>query len=321
MINIFMLLETGLLFIITGSANLYLSALLPVKLYYYPALFFIIVFQGLLFYRLYIIGHEASHGILFPGNIPLNNFIGAMVLLPILTPLPVFRKIHQFHHSYNRLSPGISTLDTVRVSGGPENSTGYRGILQFFIKLYHYIIWYIKVFFGGFFIYNAASVILFLFLPVQFARKISPAFEGWSSHERVISIFLTAGGILLHLTVYNTAGYNIYLSFLGLPFISFAWVLSVMLYIFHYRTTLGSPVHYNARSLKHSWLLSWILLNFNEHTTHHKLPFVPWYQLHRLRKNLPKDYADYNKDSISFTQAILQQLKGPVIIYNEDSYE
>jgi fatty acid desaturase len=97
--------------------------------------------------------------------------------------------------------------------------------------------------------------------------------------------------------------------------LAFAWVLSILVYIFHYDTTIGEEVRYNVRSVKPIPFLSWVLMNFNEHATHHQYPNIPWYELPKKRKNLPENYSKKNQNTWNFFKAIFNQLKGPNIQY------
>ena len=60
--------------------------------------FFTALLQGLWFYRFYIIGHEASHRKLFTTSKIANDIVGSIILLPLMTPITIYRKIHLFHH-------------------------------------------------------------------------------------------------------------------------------------------------------------------------------------------------------------------------------
>jgi fatty acid desaturase len=102
---------------------------------------------------------------------------------------------------------------------------------------------------------------------------------------------------------------------LGYPLLSFAWVLSLLVYIFHYDTTIGDNVRYNVRSVKRVPVFSWILMNFNEHATHHQFPNIAWYELPEKQKELPEYFKDKNQNTWNFFKAILNQLKGPHIHY------
>lgn len=265
----------------------------------------LLLFQGLWFYRIYIVGHESAHKKLLPTNQLLNDVLGTIVLIPLLVPITIFRKIHYFHHGFNRKDEHTSALDTFIVKGK------YQGLKT----VYYYSIWYISVFLGGFFIHSLVSVFLFLFMPPKLAIKISPAFKGWTFKDQFKSIGLFGLGIGFHFMIYHLGGQELYLLVLGYPLLSFAWVLSLLVYIFHYDTTLGDEVRYNVRSVNNVPVMSWILMNFNEHATHHQYPNIPWYELPAKRKALPNYYAEKNQNTWNFFKAIFNQLKGPNIHY------
>lgn len=265
----------------------------------------LLLFQGLWFYRFYIVGHEAAHKKLFADKPGLNDFWGSVILLPLMVPITVYRKIHYFHHGFNRKDEHTSNLDTFVVKHPP-------GLVK---KIYYHIVWYLSVFFGGFFIHSLVSVVLFLFMPPALSVKISPAFKGWTMRDQWGAIGLFVLGVLLHLSVYWVFGKTVYWYTLGYPMLSFAWVLSLLVYIFHYDTTIGDGVRYNVRSVNRVPVISWILMNFNEHATHHQCPNIPWYELPEKRKTLPEPYLTKNQRTWNFFRAIFNQLKGPNIVH------
>lgn len=265
----------------------------------------LLLFQGLWFYRLYIVAHEASHRKLFPDNKGLNDFWGSLVLIPLMVPLNIYRKIHMFHHGFNRKDAHTSALDTFVV----------KGKFKKLKHLWYTVIWYVNVFAGGFFIHSLISVLLFLFVPASLSVKISPAFKGWSLKDQLTAIVLFSLGAGLHLGVYMWWGKNIYLYTLGYPMLSFAWVLSLLVYIFHYDTTMGDETRFHVRSVNRVPFFSWVLMNFNEHATHHQYPNIPWYQLAEKRTELPEHYLGRNQNTRNFFKAILNQFKGPQIIH------
>ncbi len=267
----------------------------------------LLIFQGLWFYRFYIVGHEASHNKLFRNNKQLNDLWGSVVLLPIMVPITIYRKIHMFHHGFNRKDHHTSSLDTFVITGTPT-------VLR---KIYCYIAWYISVFFGGFFFHSLISILLFLFVPVSLSKKISPAFNNWGIKDQLKSIALFSLGVALHVSVYFLLGKEIYLYTLGYPMLSFAWVLSMLVYIFHYDTTTGTGVRFNVRSVKRVPIFSWILMNFNEHATHHQYPNVPWHELPTRSTPLPQEYTEQNQNTWNFFRAIINQVKGPTIVYED----
>ncbi|MCB0638176.1 MAG: fatty acid desaturase [Lewinella sp.] len=303
--NSYLVFETILVFLITGLLAELLFGWIDAPslrwLLYGPLL----LFQGLWCYRIYIVGHETAHKKLFPGNLLLNDVLGSLVLLPILVPINIYRKIHYYHHGFNRKDVHTSALETFVVRGRFVRTK----------TVFYYLVWYIGIFCGGFFIHSLVSVFLFLFVPPRLAERISPAFKGWKWQDQVKAILLFGLGVLGHAGVYHFFGKQAYWLFLGYPLLSFAWVLSLLVYIFHYDTTIGSEVRYNVRSVRPVPVLSWILMNFNEHATHHQYPNIPWYDLPRKRKSLPAAFADKNQTTWSFWRAVFNQLKGPNIVY------
>lgn len=307
--NDYLILETIGIFLgisaFSVGCNLY-----GLSLYlHFPILFF----QGLWFYRFYIVGHEASHKKLFVDSLAKNDFWGSVILLPLMTPINVYRKIHYFHHGFNRKDEHTSALDVYTSHRKPN----------LFIKAYYYGLWYISVFLGGMFIHSFVSVILFLFIPPAVSVKISPAFKGWKWKDQFKAIGLFALGVGFHLGVYFVGGQMVYLYTLGYPMLFFAWILSLFVYVFHYDTTIGDETRYNVRSLKRIPFFSWLLMNFNEHATHHQYPNIPWYELPEKKVPLPEKFHQYNQNTTSFLEAILNQLKGPTIIFipKDESYK
>ena len=100
---------------------------------------------------------------------------------------------------------------------------------------------------------------------------------------------------------------------LALPTLAFAWFYSLLVYIYHYRAPLGADVRRNVRSLARSPVLSWLLLDFNEHATHHADPRLPWYLLARRRVDGPPAPGEPR----TILAAVLRQLRGPVFFERE----
>ena len=304
-ITIWLLLETiSIQFVLVFLANWIHGVESPYHwLLYVPVL----IMQGLWFDRIYVVGHEASHRKIVPGNKFVNDLLGTMILLPIIVPIRVYRKIHDFHHGFNRMDPRTSALDTFVTKRAP-------GTLA---KAYYYCLWFIGVFMGGYFIHSLISVLIFLFLPTPVARRISPAFKGWKIKDALISWLQFAAGVGLHVGCGVLFGWKVYILSLGAPLLAFAWIWSMLMYIFHYRTSIGKKVSCNVRRLDRNVFFSWLLLNFNEHVTHHQRPSIPWYELPGKRKELPEEYSGQNQQVKTIWQAILHQFKGPVILYEQ----
>jgi fatty acid desaturase len=268
----------------------------------------VLVMQGLWLDRIYIVGHEGAHKKLFPQNRRANDLTASLVLLPILVPINIYRKIHAFHHGFNRKDHHTSALD-VFVSSKPV------GPLK---RAWYYLLWFWGVFAGGYFLHSLASVIIFLFIPTKSARKISPAFKGWNVRDRLKAWLMFGSGVGLQVGIGLVFGWEVWRTTFLYPLLMFSWIWSLLVYIFHYRTSIGPKVQYNARSLRRNWFFSWLLLNFNEHSTHHMHPTIPWYRLPEKRKPLPDEFAS-NQNVSTIFQAILQQFQGPIIIEKNEA--
>jgi fatty acid desaturase len=286
--------ETILVYLALCAASAWTQGL-DARLLLWPPL---LLALGLWLDRMFTVGHEAVHRKLFPDRLWLNDLVGALLLLPLLAPLSVVRKIHAFHHGQNRRAPKVATLDVVVLPAGPP----WRRSLA---RGFGWVTWLLAVFAGGFFLHSLVSVVLFLLLPTKLARRVSPAFRGWRARDRARAWLELAAGAALHLLVWRLGGAALWVATLGLPLLAFAWVWSLLLYIYHYRTPIGPDTRHNVRSLRPSRLLSWLLLNFNEHCTHHADPRIPWYLLPRLARG---------EASGTVAGAVIDQLRGPIFV-------
>jgi len=264
--------------------------------------------QGLMLQRIYIIAHEAAHKKLAPNHARANDVLGQAVLLPMLVPLQIYRAIHNFHHGFNRRDVHTSALD---VFVSPWRVTPL-------IRAVCYVLWLLGVFAGGLFLHSLVSLILFLCLPTRVARKVSPAFKNWDARDRVIAWAQFLVAVAFHAFVAFVFGDQVWMWTLGLPLVTFAWIWSLMVYVFHYRTTMGAPTRFNVRAIRVNALLKWWLMNFSEHATHHQFPNLPWYALPLQHQELPAEYAEHNRTAPSLVRAILNQLAGPTVVYAQD---
>ncbi|TVQ89586.1 MAG: hypothetical protein EA397_14520 [Deltaproteobacteria bacterium] len=259
--------------------------------------------QGFWLQRLYVVGHEAAHRKLLPSQPALNDLLGQIALLPLGVPMRIFRQIHAFHHGSNRLDESTSSLEVYVLPPG-------AGPLR---RAMCWVLWYVAVFGGGWFLHSLVSIVLFLFLPLSVARRVSPAFKGWSLGDQLASLGWFAVAVAAHIGVGLWLGVQGWAVALGLPFLIFAWVYSAQLYVYHYRTTLGPEVRHHVRALRGGPILRWWLLNLNHHDVHHGDPSVPWYDLpHRLAPP-PLDRAEPGGPQ-TFIQGVLHQLRGPQIV-------
>lgn len=256
--------------------------------------------------RMYTVAHEGVHRKLFPDQRFLNDAISTLLLIPISAPFSLFRRIHFFHHSANRRDPATAALDTFVLSRRP---TGIG-------RLYYRAAWIFCVFLGGFFVHTLISFVLFLVVPTRLSQRISPVFRGFGWADRLRAWGELAAALAVHLFLFRWLGMSDFVVGFVLPLIPFAWVFSLLLYIYHYRVSFGSDVRHNVRSLPQQRVFSWLLLNFNQHATHHHDPSLPWYQLTRQPHELPEPLAG-NNDVSSLWQAIAQLRRGPVLFVRD----
>lgn len=298
-----MLAETVIVLVALTALGVWLGGFAPLEgPPRWAALAAFAVAQGCWFHRLYTASHEAVHRKLLPDHRRLNDVVGQLLLLPLLIPLPVYRAIHKFHHTHNRRDPHTSTLDGYVVRrAGPIT----RGLIH--------LLWYVGVFAGGYFIHGVVSILLFLFVPPRLARRISPAFAHWTLRDQWLSALIFAAGVGLHVGLAWWLGPQIWLAALGYPLLFFAWIYSMLVYIYHYRTTYGDEVWYNVRSVDARPIFRWWLLNFNHHRVHHRYPTLPWHMLPEEPAEMPEEFSAHNENVSTIGQAIGQQIIGPTI--------
>lgn len=298
-----MLLETWIVMSALIAANV-LIEIYSAQLgdLYLPLMVLGLVLQGGWFHRLYTAAHEAIHKKLIPSSKLLNDIVGQALLTPLLIPVPIYRKIHKFHHTHNRRDHHTSTLDGYVVNKEP-------GFLR---RVWIGLCWYIGVFAGGYFLHGVVSILLFLFVPPKYAPKISPAFNGWSLQDQLNSIAIFAGCVLLNVLIYTLLGSHIWWAMMGRPLLFFAWIYSLFVYIYHYRTTYSEQVIYNVRSVDTPRFFKWWLLNFSHHRVHHRYPTLPWHMLPDEDAPLPEAFQ-HNENVDTLLGAVLQQSAGPEI--------
>ncbi|HEX9948222.1 MAG TPA: fatty acid desaturase, partial [Allosphingosinicella sp.] len=76
----------------------------------WPAIVLLAVAQGLWLDRLYTVAHEAVHLKLFPGRRLANDLVGMALMVPVVAPFTIFRRIHGFHHGGNRRDRSTAAL-------------------------------------------------------------------------------------------------------------------------------------------------------------------------------------------------------------------
>ena len=141
--------------------------------------------------------------------------------------MPPFRYSVAFTFSItaNRRDPATAALDTFVLSRRP---TGIG-------RLYHRAAWIFCVFLGGFFVHTLISFVLFLVVPTRLSQRISPCFAGSAGADRLRAWGELAAALAVHLFPFRWLGMSDFVVGFVLPLIPFAWVFSLLLYIYHYR--------------------------------------------------------------------------------------
>jgi fatty acid desaturase len=307
-VNAQLIIETLILFLVFVLLANYLGPRSRQSILTLTAYLILLFAQGLLLQRIYIIGHEAAHKKL-DARLWVNDSVGQIILSSIFVPFGIFRKIHQFHHGFNRKDWETSALD-VFISPWPVTPL---------IKVFFFVLWYLGVFAGGLFLHSVASIVVFLIMPIRLAQRISPAFKRWSHRDRLIAWIQFLGIVLFHISFIRLVSFSRWLYAFGLPLVTFAWIWSMLVYVFHYDTTIGRSVRFNVRSINANWFTRWWLMNFNLHASHHMFPNVPWYELPEKAQSLPQPYFDKNQSTDSLLRAVINQLKGPLIVFKAES--
>jgi fatty acid desaturase len=161
-------------------------------------------------------------------------------------------------------------------------------------------------------------VIIFLFIPTRTAVKVSPAFKRWTNKDRLTAWLQLLACAAFVISLGLVLGWPAWRLVWLYPFLAFAWVWSLIVYIYHYHTTIGDHARFNVRALRQHTFLSWLLLNFNQHASHHMYPNIPWHELPEKKQELPEVFKEKNQVSDSYLSAVLNQLKGPTVVYSED---
>ncbi|EYB67681.1 hypothetical protein DEIPH_ctg033orf0101 [Deinococcus phoenicis] len=261
------------------------------------------VMQGLMLQRMYIVGHEVAHRKLIPGHLGWNDAVGQGLTLPTLIPVAVYRCVHDFHHGFNRKDEHTSALDVFVT----------RGEITPLKRAYFHTLWLLGVFAGGFYLHSVASVVVFLCLPTRLALRLSPAFRKWGARERRRAWGQFLACVAFHVGFAAVFGTWAWVLALGFPMLVFAWVWSLLMYMFHFHTSIGPQARFNTRSVRRDPFWSWLLLDFHEHATHHMYPNIPWYALQERRAELPPAYQAVN-ERLPFWRAVWQQWRGPTIL-------
>jgi fatty acid desaturase len=155
---------------------------------------------------------------------------------------------------------------------------------------------------GGWFLHSLVSVVFFLFLPLQVARRVSPAFHGWRRKDQLNSLVCFTFALAIHLCVFRFLGAHFWALTIGWPLLVF--------YVYHYRSGYGPKIKEHVLSFRSIAFLRWWLLGFSDHVAHHHEPGLSWYLLAERSDSMSQDQS--GKRSVAI--GILRQWRGPNIV-------
>lgn len=279
--------------------NLYFYLLLPVlagqNLYWMTtALLFIVVTPSL-----WALIHEAFHGLLHPSP-PINAFVGRTLAIVFGAPYAVLRAGHLLHHRFNR-----STLDRTEVFD-TVSTPRWRAHVVFFSRLLF-----------GLYVAELASVFL-VWLPQPVLRRMQSRLHAhipedasrWLEEQlltpRALARLRLDAVLIIVLLSTGIALYGAAWPVLALGLFGRAVLVSMLDNAFHYGTNLS-----NRRGAMNFSLPAWVshlILHFNLHDVHHRLPQLCWI-------HLPRAFAETNGQyHYNFLIGCLRQLRGPIVL-------
>ncbi|GIX42340.1 MAG: hypothetical protein KatS3mg129_2073 [Leptospiraceae bacterium] len=256
-------------------------------------LIYFVPLLGIFSYPLWILIHDAIHGILFYSK-TANNILGRVLCIYFGSPFRILQGGHLLHHGYNRTNEDINEYYN------PERESSILA----YIRYYYWLL-------GGLYL-SEFLCNLILFIPDSCLLKIKNFYK---NRSRLKYNFI--GFIILYKqeirwdAFINLIFYSIIFYIYGLKFylfISFLFIrgliISLMDNVFHYGTQPNKVI--SGYNLKTSKFIQLLILNANYHGLHHQKPKIPWFF---LEKEFIRTKNQYN--STLFKQ-LLKQFNGPI---------
>ena len=262
--------------------------LTPEGLWWWPLKALLILWAGLAFVGIFVLGHDCGH-YSFSKRRWVNDVVGTLCHLPILNGFYAWRAAHDFHHRQTQIrgvdpdwpellyhgGESVPWHQRLAVRLGPGSPVGI---------------------FLGFWVGMAKRALFGWLIPRMPVR----AEDKWKIYLHT-ALSLAAALTLLTL-YYRLVGPAKFVEMYVLPAVvgtSFGALLTFM-----HHTHEGGPV-FDARGyepfaaqVEGTWnvrfprVMEWMWLDINVHLPHHVLPHVPWYQLRtateHIRQGAPK---------------------------------
>jgi omega-6 fatty acid desaturase (delta-12 desaturase) len=250
------------------------------------------VLNGMAIGVLFIVGHDACHGILVPGR-RLNRLSGRLCLLPALHPFTAWVHNHNgLHHAFTNLKekdPGFPPLAPAE----------YHALPAWRRRLYrHGRSWY-----GLGLLYFAEMWLKWEVLPAPHRAPRNP--RAYLRDRLLVAAFALAWvGLLVAAAMWqdDSAVGLVLVGFL-LPQVFWNWLIGFIILQQHTHPRipwfserdLPAPSYFQMQVRATPHLIfpapfRFLLRNVMEHTAHHAEPFVPLYRLAEAQKSLERAY-------------------------------
>ncbi len=240
--------------------------------------------QGIVIGRLFVLGHDACHGALFPARL-LNQAVGRLAFLFSLTPYTLWEFGHNsVHHGFSNLK----SRDYVWTPFSPEEWRGLSRLRKARERLYRtpfglgiyygFEIWWKRLFFPGLLTMKSFRAAYFwdnLLNTVFLALEIVMVCQVAPREERTAAIGLAV----------------------VLPFVFWNYLMGFAIYCHHTHPDVrwfdnrSEWSFYEAQvcATTHTmfpWGFNWLMHNIFEHTAHHADTAIPFYELRAAQKQL-----------------------------------
>lgn len=294
-----------------GSGSLWLIIAVAIAFVPWWAQIPLALFNGLLISIIFVVGHDAAHGALFPKRW-MNRLAGRLGLLPALHPLS------SWVHSHNRLHHAFTNIKEKDSSFPPLDPSEYRklnAVQRWMTRRYR--TWY-----GLGFYYFMEVWLKWELLPSKDHRPKNPrAFR----NDRLIVLAFTA----IWLTVlawgadWQPVGivWNWLVGF-ALPQFVWNWLIGFIIFQQHTHPRVAwfshldnpSPTFFQMQVQATPYLhfpkiFRWTMRQIMEHTAHHTDPLIPLYHLPEAQQEMQKNYRSEMVRVIWTPQLFLNTLR------------
>lgn len=235
-----------------------------------------------LFFRCFTLFHDAAHGLVHP-NQWINDSIGFLSSLFCFLPYWPWRLIHLEHHKWTghiEKDPVLLILKTypgLSASKKKFLNRVWKSWVPYLAYQQHVVFWKMG------------------HLYFKKAERPSDKTKSVLSYAVLIAFYCALTAFLgPKIFLHSLPGVVLYL--IAVEIINFPHHLSLNSKNDSRPTPPNKQFEF-CRSCHHSYFFSYFILgNFNYHTEHHMFPFLPWYQLHKIKDDVSTSLQNaYNK--------------------------